>query len=108
MSTPSAELTTAIKAAKDRLDAHVREIVEWHFNPATGSPFWLEKAKSLGFDPRRDVHCFEDLKKFPEFEDEWLRGGPIQRWIPQGLKGKPASRGSLDGTTSNTARINIM
>ncbi|MGE5192462.1 MAG: hypothetical protein ACM3U2_08155, partial [Deltaproteobacteria bacterium] len=84
VSTTSADLAAKIKAAKERLDAHVRETVEWHFNPATGSPFWLEKAKTLGFDPRKDVHGFEDLKKFPEFEDEWLRGGPVQRWIPQG------------------------
>jgi phenylacetate-coenzyme A ligase PaaK-like adenylate-forming protein len=95
----SADLTAKTKAAKERLDAHVREIVEWHFNPATGSPFWLEKAKTLGFDPRRDVHSYEDLKKFPEFQDEWLRGGPIQRWIPQGLKGKPVYVFETGGTT---------
>jgi len=95
----SADLTAKTKAAKVRLDAHVREIVEWHFNPATGSPFWLEKAKTLGFDPRRDVHSFDDLQKFPEFEDEWLRGGPIQRWIPQGLKGKPVYVFETGGTT---------
>ena len=40
---PSAD---KIQQAKDRLDAQVREIVEWHFNPETGTPFWLEKAKS--------------------------------------------------------------
>jgi len=99
VSTPSVDLAAKIKAARDRLDAHVREIVEWHFNPATGSPFWLEKAKTLGFDPRKDVHSFDDLKKFPEFEDEWLRGGPIQRWIPQGLKGKPVYVFETGGTT---------
>src|SRR5690348_16594785 len=99
VSTPSADLAAKIKAAKERLDAHVREIVEWHFNPATGSPFWLEKARTLGFDPRKEVYCFEDLRKFPEFEDEWLRGGPIQRWIPQGLKGKPVYVFETGGTT---------
>ena len=30
------------------LDAHVREIIAWHFDPATGSPFWLDYAKKLG------------------------------------------------------------
>jgi phenylacetate-coenzyme A ligase PaaK-like adenylate-forming protein len=99
VSTLSVELAAKVKAARDRLDAHVREIVEWHFNPATGSPFWLEKAKTLGFDPRKDVHSFDDLQKFPEFEDEWLRGGPIQRWIPQGLKGKPVYVFETGGTT---------
>ena len=36
-----------IKQAREKLDAHVREIVDWHFNPETGTPFWLEQAKTL-------------------------------------------------------------
>jgi phenylacetate-coenzyme A ligase PaaK-like adenylate-forming protein len=99
VSTISPELAAKMKQAKEKLDAHVLEIVEWHFNPATGSPFWLEKAKTLGFDPRKEVKCFEDLRKFPEFQDEWLRGGPIQRWIPAGLKGKPVYVFETGGTT---------
>jgi phenylacetate-coenzyme A ligase PaaK-like adenylate-forming protein len=93
------DLTTKIKQAKETLDARVREMVEWHFNPETGCPFWLEKAKTLGFDPRKDVKCFEDMKKFPEFQDEWLRGGPIQRWIPRALAGKPVYIFETGGTT---------
>ena len=85
--------------AKQKLDAHTREMVEWHFNPETGSPFWLEKAKEFGFDPRKEVQRFEDLKKFPLFEDEWLRGGPVRRWLPKGLEGKPAYVFETGGTT---------
>ncbi|MFM8286227.1 MAG: hypothetical protein ACKOGA_05820 [Planctomycetaceae bacterium] len=88
-----------LQSAKEKLDAHVRDMMEWHFNPATGCPFWLERAKSLGFDPRKAVHTFEDLRKFPSFEDEWLRGGPIQRWIPAGLKGKGVYVFETGGTT---------
>lgn len=95
----TADLDSKIKQAKEKLDAHVREIVAWHFSPETGSPFWLEKAKTLGFDPRKVVNCFEDLRKFPEFQDEWLRGGPIQRWIPKGLAGKPVYVFETGGTT---------
>src|SRR5262249_60401911 len=78
--TPAVSLEAKVKQAKDRLDAHVREIVTWHFSPNTGTPFWLEKAKELSFNPLTDVKSFEDLKKFPFFEDEWLRGGPVRRW----------------------------
>ncbi len=99
MSSLSSELQAKVTAAKTKLDAHVRDIVEWHFNPATGCPFWLEKAKTLGFDPRKEVQNFEDLRKFPSFEDEWLRGGPIERWIPAGLKGKPVYVFETGGTT---------
>ena len=99
MTTINPALETKVKQAKDQLDAHVREIVQWHFSPETGCPFWLEKAGSLKFDPRKDVQCFEDLRKFPEFEDEWLRGGPVNRWIPKGLAGKPVYVFETGGTT---------
>ena len=82
---PSAE---KVRQARERLDAHVREVVAWHFNPETGTPFWLERAKSLKLDPIKQVQGFEDLKIFGQFEDEWLRGGPLERWIPRGIKGK--------------------
>jgi phenylacetate-coenzyme A ligase PaaK-like adenylate-forming protein len=81
------------------LDEWVREIVDWHFDPATGSPFWLDFANKAGWDPRRDVKGFSDLAKFPEFQDEWLRGGPVQRWIPKGLAGKPIYVFETGGTT---------
>ncbi len=85
--------------AKEQLDAHVREIVAWHFNPETGTPFWLNKAKEIGLDPIKEVQCFDDLKKFGMFEDEWLRGGPLDRWIPKALKDKPIFVFETGGTT---------
>src|SRR5882762_7515842 len=75
--------------AHDALDAWVREVVAWHFDPDTGSPFWLDFAARAGWDPRREVTRFEDLRRFGEFQDDWLRGGPVQRWIPKGLAGRP-------------------
>jgi phenylacetate-coenzyme A ligase PaaK-like adenylate-forming protein len=93
------ELAARVQAAREQLDAHVREIVQWHFNPETGCPFWLDMASRLGFDPRKEVRCFEDLRKFPPFEDEWLRGGPVRRWIPKGLADRPAYVFETGGTT---------
>ncbi len=88
-----------IKDAKDRLDAHVRDMVRWHFSEETGSPFWLEKKATYEFDPLKDVQRFEDLRKFPLFEDDWLRGGPVRRWLPKGLEGKPLYVFETGGTT---------
>jgi phenylacetate-coenzyme A ligase PaaK-like adenylate-forming protein len=93
------DLAAKKNAAKDQLDAHVCEIMHWHFSPETGCPFWLEKAQSLKFDPRKDVKCFEDLRKFDNFEDEWLRGGPVRRWVPKGLAGQPVYVFETGGTT---------
>src|SRR5487761_1539475 len=77
-------LSSGVQQAQARLDAHVREIVEWHFNPQAGCTFWLEYAANLNWDPRAETRCFAGLRKFPPFQDEWQRGGPVRRWVPQG------------------------
>lgn len=101
-------LSEKVAEARSRLDAHVREIVAWHFDPATGSPFWLEKAAELGFDPRREVRGYEDLKLFGHFEDSWLRGGRVRRFIPRGLAGRPAYVFETGGSTGvPKTRVNI-
>src|SRR5215468_7365502 len=95
----TADMQAKMKAARERLDAHVREIVRWHFNPETGTPFWLEKAKTYKFDPLKDVNTFDDLKLFGTFEDEWLRGGPVRRWVPKAYANKPIFVFETGGTT---------
>ena len=99
MSIAAIDLSMKARQAKEELDAHVREIVNWHFNPETGCPFWLDFASKLSWDPRREINSFEDLRKFPPFEDEWLRGGPVRRWLPRGLEGKPIFTFETGGTT---------
>jgi len=88
-----------VRQARERLDAQVREIVAWHFSAKTGTPFWLEKARELGFDPLKQVKSFDDLKKIGLFEDEWLRGGPVRRWLPKAYQNKPAYVFETGGTT---------
>jgi phenylacetate-coenzyme A ligase PaaK-like adenylate-forming protein len=88
-----------IQLAREQLDRWVQEIVQWHFDPATGCPFWIDYAKKLGWDPRREITSFDGLKRLGPFEDEWLRGGPVQRWVPQGLAGKPVFVFETGGTT---------
>ncbi|HEY7449935.1 MAG TPA: hypothetical protein VH702_17395 [Vicinamibacterales bacterium] len=88
-----------VQAAREALDTLVREVVAWHFDPETGSPFWLDYAQKLGWDPRHEVKNFADLKRLGLFEDEWLRGGPVQRWVPKGLAGKPVFVFETGGTT---------
>ena len=61
-----------IAQAKERLDQHAYESVQWHFHESTGCPFWLEKKAELSFDPLKEVKGFDDLKKFPLFEEDWL------------------------------------
>ncbi|MEZ6104603.1 MAG: hypothetical protein R3B96_00430 [Pirellulaceae bacterium] len=95
----TAELDARARQAKEELDAQTCRVVAYHFHDSTGCPFWLEKKRELKFDPLKEVRCYDDLKKFPEFQDEWLRGGPIRRWVPQGHAGKPVYVFETGGTT---------
>lgn len=94
-----AELEAAVRRARQELDAQTYEIVQWHFHPSTGCPFWLEYASKLNFDPLKDVRTFDDLKKFEPFKDEWLRGGPVRRWVPKAFADKPVYVFETGGTT---------
>src|SRR5690348_188529 len=97
--TMTASIETRAKQAAEQLDSQVREVINWHFSPETGCPFWLEWAKKAGIDPRKEVNSFADLKKLGHFEDEWLRGGPVRRWLPKGLVGKPVYVFETGGST---------
>lgn len=104
----SRTLPDRIAEARSRLDAHTREIVAWHFDPSTGSPFWLDYASRLSWNPRAEIHSYADLDRFDNFEDEWLRGGDIRRWIPRGLSGRPVYVFETGGSTGvPKSRINI-
>src|SRR5207237_9384323 len=50
-------------------------------------------------DPRLEICRFEDLRKFPPFQDEWLRGGPMRRWLPKAFADKPLYVFETGGTT---------
>ena len=86
-------------AGQPALDTWVREVVAWHFDPRTGTPFWLEFAARAGWDPRREIQTYADLGRFGFFEDEWLRGGPVRRWVPRGYADRPVSVFETGGST---------
>jgi phenylacetate-coenzyme A ligase PaaK-like adenylate-forming protein len=100
MSSPTSQpaLAEAIDTARATLDAHVREIVQWHFSPETGCPFWLRWARENAFEPA-SVEGFEDLLRFPNFQDEWLREVPNEDWVPKAYAGKPFLIFETGGTT---------
>ena len=99
MSTHATDTESAAASVNAALDEWVREVVDWHFDPATGCPFWLEWATQAGWDPRREVKGFADLVKFGHFEDEQLRGGPVRRWVPRAYADKPIFVFETGGTT---------
>lgn len=89
----------AIERAREALDAHLKEIVDWHFSPETGCPFWLDFKEREGWDPREEVKSIGDIKKFTHFKDESLRDEPNERFVPKAYAGKPFNIFETGGTT---------
>jgi phenylacetate-coenzyme A ligase PaaK-like adenylate-forming protein len=81
----------------------------WHFSPETGSPFWLERAKTLDFDPRLDVKAFGDLVLFPNVTDE-LREVSVEDLIPAGFgpEAEVVSVIESGGTTGPPKRLPLL
>ncbi|MCA9088037.1 MAG: hypothetical protein KDA90_05305 [Planctomycetaceae bacterium] len=95
----SDSLTAKCEQARKQLDEQTVKAVQLHFHPELGAPFWLEQAKSFDFDPLKDINCFDDLKKFPLFEDEVLRGGPVTKLLPKKWENEPRYTFETGGTT---------
>jgi len=108
MASLGANLHVRVEREREALDAWVREVIAWHFDPETGCPFWLDYAERLDWDPREEIQCYGDLARFGNFQDDWLRGGPVRRWVPRGLAGRPVYVFETGGSTGvPKSRINI-
>jgi phenylacetate-coenzyme A ligase PaaK-like adenylate-forming protein len=93
-------LEQSVQEAKQALDAHVREIIHWHFSPETGCPFWLEWVGKQDWNPVEAINSYDDLvAKFPNFQDEWLRDLQPEVWVPKQYKGRPFNIFETGGTT---------
>lgn len=90
-----------VEEAKERLDAHVREMVQWHFSEETGCQYWLDWLKKSDWNPKEEVRSFDDLiQKFDNFDgDTALRDLPNEVWVPKAYAGKPFNIFETGGTT---------
>jgi hypothetical protein len=86
------------------LTAHLARMLQWHFDPATGAPFWIGRAARLGFHPLRDIHTLADLRRFPDLSGE-LRTVPVDQLLPAGYRGRQAQVYESGGTVGAPKRI---
>jgi len=100
MSAGAVTTVAGVDPAAERLDAHVREIVAWHFSPKTGTPRWLDWAEASGRRPADEIKSLADLiAMFDDFDGDALRKEPHERWIPRAFEGRPFTIFETGGTT---------
>ena len=88
------------------LEARLARVLEIHFDPRWGSPYWLERARVLRIDPRRDVRSLEDLDVFGLLPAEDLRRRPLLDFVPRSLLAEPGDLilGESGGTLGPSVR----
>jgi len=91
--------TKKIAASQAALDAHLKEMIKWHFSPETGTPIWLNWAKEKEFDAVKEIETVDDLLKFDHFDENWLRFKSHSEWVPKAYEGKPYTVFETGGTT---------
>lgn len=92
-------LTDAVQRAKAELDRHVREMIQYHFTPETGCSYWLEWSKKQGWNPVDEIRSFDDMVRFPHFDENVLIAEPHERLVPKEYQGKPYKVFETGGTT---------
>ncbi len=94
------------------IDELTRQIIDLHFDPKSGSSFWLKQVENpnskLDFNPRDEIETYDDLKEhFPIYTQNDFRGVPTHEFVPKSIlkrykKYVPFRTG---GTTGDPIRV---
>ncbi|WP_405612528.1 hypothetical protein [Streptomyces sp. NBC_01508] len=87
------------------LDTWTRRMMRWHFEPETGSPFWLKRRTSLGFDPLKDIDGYAALERFGLFDKAALRAASATDLRPRGYRDRAFRVFETGGTTGAPCRV---
>ena len=86
------------------IDEWTRRVVRRHFDPVTGSPYWLARRAELGFDPL-DITRYTDLSEFGHFDLGALRDLDPVELVPASVPRPLAGRiWESAGTTGRPSR----
>ena len=87
------------------IDQWTKRIVRRHFDPVTGSPYWLNRVAGLSFDPR-DITRYEELSAFGQFPIGELRMLDPADLVPLDLpRPLPGRICEVDGTGGDPCRV---
>ena len=65
------------------LETRLQEVLDLHFDPKWGSEFWLQREKTLDFNPRTEIVSLHDIHRFGLTPTETLATESIQHFLPR-------------------------
>ncbi len=67
------------------IEVRLRDVLAIHFDPENGSPYWLDRASELGFDPRVEVKCVADLARLGTMDPTDIATRGLEEFLPRPL-----------------------
>lgn len=85
----------------------LEEILKLHLHPETGTPYWLDKQRQLGFSICKRIQTLDDLYELGPFDLEALTNKPLSYFIPKAALNNRrliiGETGGATGTPKTTA-----
>lgn len=72
-------------ATTEDLTARLREVIDLHFDPVGGAPYWLERQERLRLDARREIRTLSDLAVLGPMDAGELARRPIEDFLPRAM-----------------------
>ena len=89
------------------MSALLEKILALHLHPETGTPYWLDKQRELGFSIRKRIHSLDDLHELGPFNKQVLVERPLEYFIPKCVLNQnrliTGETGGATGTPTPTA-----
>lgn len=87
------------------LDTWTCRVIATHFDPETGTPYWLDWERENGLNVRGAIDGFADLREvFEPFDEDVLRTLPVERFAPRSMAGERRVY-ETGGTTGAPKRV---
>ena len=75
----------ATGSATETVEQRLRRVIDVHFHPTWGTPYWLDRARALGLDPRRVIRTTDDLSVLGAMTPLDIRRRPMLDYVPRRL-----------------------
>ncbi len=84
-----------------QVNDRLAEVLAVHFDAKWGTPYWLDRARAMGFDPRDAIRSIRDLPRMGTMTQADLLARPLEHFIPKSiLQDRPALRVAQTGGTT--------
>lgn len=82
--TTKVHMAEAARPERRALSHHQRRVIELHFDPSHGAPYWIRWSAEFGIGPE-SITSLEDLRRLPPMDRDRMSESPFRDFLPRCL-----------------------